>query len=107
MDSIAFPFPIEDMTLSPEYGLYLPGNEDEVERDFQYMQFLYPKEVQILLGLVEEEADKLEYEGSIMFDTHPDKIYLLALVNKIVKIAITQPEVKSLNENMSYLRPIY
>ena len=40
------------------------------------MKELYPRRMKELLAYVEEECDKMEYEGSLMFDVFPDKIAL-------------------------------
>ena len=44
---------------------------------------LYPKEVRTIQAMVEEECDKMEYEGSLMFDEYPDKLMLRQIVNRI------------------------
>lgn len=51
--------------------------------DAQFLKSLYPTEVMALQLLVEEELDKLEYDGSIMFDQYPDKVRVLRLVDRI------------------------
>lgn len=57
--------------------------EMEYERDMQKLKDLYPKEVKSIQALVEEECDKMEYEGSLMFDEYPDKLMLRQIVNRI------------------------
>ena len=48
----------------------------ETERDQERLKNLYPEVAKELMPYVEEECDKLEFEGSIMFDEYPDKIAL-------------------------------
>ena len=55
----------------PMQNLYL--TEMEYEKDMERMKELYPKEVTCILEAVEEECDKMEYEGSLMFDEYPDR----------------------------------
>ena len=55
----------------PMQNLYL--TEMEYEKDMERMKELYPKEVTGILEAVEEECDKMEYEGSLMFDEYPDR----------------------------------
>ena len=50
----------------PMQNLYL--TEMEYEKDMERMKELYPKEVKTILSYVEDECDKMEYEGSLMFD---------------------------------------
>lgn len=53
--------------------------EDKNQRDYEYMKQMYPKRLQRLKDIIEEECDKLEYEGSIMFDEYPDRLSLMQL----------------------------
>ena len=48
----------------------------ELEADNSYLKYLYPKITRQISEFVEEECDKMEYEGSLMFDVFPDKIAL-------------------------------
>ena len=47
------------------------------------MKELYPKRMKELLAYVEEECDKMEYEGSMMFDEYPDRVLLFKTANDI------------------------
>lgn len=46
----------------------------EQDQDVSYLKYLYPSATKIAIPFIEEECDKLEYEGSPMFDVYPDKI---------------------------------
>lgn len=50
----------------PLQNVYM--TELEYERDMERMKELYPQEAKRIQKLVEEECDKLEYEGSMMFE---------------------------------------
>lgn len=50
--------------------------EKEYERDMERMKEMYPQRMKKLLAYVEEECDKMEYEGSMMYDEYPDKVLL-------------------------------
>ncbi len=69
----------------PMQNLYL--TEMEYERDMERMKELYPRDVKSILDLIEEECDKMEYEGSLMFDEYPDRMMLERLVDKIYEKA--------------------
>ena len=44
--------------------------------DMERMKELYPRRMKELLAYVEEECDKMEYEGSMMYDEYPDRVLL-------------------------------
>lgn len=61
----------------PDYNIMSQSDEDR--RDVEYMNKLYPKTFSKIQEHVEEECDKMEYDGSLMYDEYPDKM----LVSKI------------------------
>lgn len=63
----------------PMQTIYM--EELEYARDLDKLKGMYPKEVRAIQELVEDECDKMEYEGSLMFDEYPDRV----MVNRIVK----------------------
>ena len=65
----------------PMQNLYL--TEMEYEKDMDRMKELYPKDVGRILECVEEECDKMEYEGSLMFDEYPDRLMIEMVVDRI------------------------
>ncbi len=67
----------------PMQNLYL--TEMEYEKDMDRMKELYPKEVKRILEYVEDECDKMEYEGSLMFDEYPDRLMLEMVVDRICR----------------------
>lgn len=76
----------------PMQNLYL--TEMEYEKDMDRMKELYPREIRNILEFVEEECDKMEYEGSLMFDEYPDRWMLERVVDGICKkVAGEQDEV--------------
>lgn len=65
----------------PMQNLYL--TEMEYEKDMDRMKELYPGDVKQILEYVEDECDKMEYEGSLMFDEYPDRLMLEMVVDRI------------------------
>lgn len=57
--------------------------EAEYERDMDRLKNLYPSEVKRIQKYVEEECDKMEYEGSMMFDEYPDRVRLRQISSQI------------------------
>lgn len=69
--SLMYPYP----------DLYM--SEMETERDLQYLQQMYPADAKRMQKKVEEECDKLEYEGSMMYDEYPDRVSMLLICDRI------------------------
>lgn len=59
-------------------------------RDTEYMRSIYPKVAQMLLPYVEEECDRLEYDGSLIYDAYPDKLMLRLMCTRIYDKAIIE-----------------
>ena len=57
--------------------------ELEYEQDMERMKSFYPEEARHVQALVEEECDKMEYEGSMMFDEYPDQVMLREICSRI------------------------
>lgn len=74
----------------PMQNLYL--TEMEYEKDMERMKELYPREVKRIMEMVEEECDKMEYEGSLMFDEYPDRFMLEQITDRIAEKARTAGE---------------
>ena len=76
----------------PMQNLYL--TEMEYEKDMERMKELYPREIKRILEAVEEECDRMEYEGSLMFDEYPDRFMLEQITDRIYeKMATSQKPV--------------
>lgn len=65
----------------PMQNIFL--EEAEYERDMERMKNMYPQEARRVQELVEEECDKMEHEGSLMFDEVPDRLMLRQISNRI------------------------
>lgn len=59
------------------------AEEQENEKDMQRLKEMYPDVAKQILVHVEEECDKMEYEGSVMFDERPDRVMLFQIRNGI------------------------
>ena len=58
-------------------GYFGPGKENTVLRDLEYLQQTYPLEVRKYQRRVAEILDKMDYEGSMIYDEYPDRYSLL------------------------------
>lgn len=75
--------PPEEQMRIPLFPLYEQEDDELWEQDINYMKQLYPKAVQQIQQEVEDQCDRLEYDGSCMFDQYPDRCHLELLTNQI------------------------
>ena len=76
----------------------------ETERDLERLKNLYPEVAKNLMPYIEDECDKLEFEGSIMFDEYPDKTMLSRITAHIydqVKDQYNPPEGEDRDEMLA------
>ena len=73
-------FVVNSKLYTPEICLI---DEEELERDREYLMQMYPARARMIMVLVEDECDRLEYEGSPMFAMFPDKETLRRIADKI------------------------
>lgn len=67
----------------PEIAGRNSGRDRDVMRDLEYLQQLYPLEVRYFQKRVGEILDRMDYEGSIIYDEYPDKYGLERLLESI------------------------
>lgn len=68
--------------------------EDEMIKDLEYLQQMYPKEIKHYHKVVVSVLDKLDYKNSMIYDEYPDKILLYKLSIDIVEVIKSQEENK-------------
>ena len=69
------------------YPMPFQYDDDKVERlDLDYMKSMYPQLAKKILPLVEEECERMCYEGSMIYDEYPDRWSLYRLAESIVTI---------------------
>ena len=66
--------------MQPEYQVV---DENELIEDREYLMQMYPARARLIMVLVEDECDRLEYEGSPMFARYPDKETALRVSRRI------------------------
>ena len=59
------------------------GEEKRDRRDVEYMKSMYPMSAKKILPYVEEECDRMEYEGSMIYDEYPDRLLLYLMAGRI------------------------
>ncbi len=71
---MAYPFPM------------LYQDEDSAARDLAYINQMYPMKAKQCQKRVAQMLDRMDYEGSMIYDEYPDKIQLLRLADVIFTI---------------------
>lgn len=67
-----------------KYPMPLIYDDNRTEqRDYDYMKSVYPDTAKRLLPFVEEECDRMEYDGSMMYDEYPDRLGLRLMCGRI------------------------
>ncbi len=66
--------------MQPELQLI---DERELEADREYLMQMYPARARLIMVMVEDACDRLEYEGSPMFAVYPDRETVLDISRKI------------------------
>ncbi len=75
-----------NMQQGMQQGMQRNMQQDEfmdMERDYEYFKSMYPQTVKRIQALIDDHCDQLEYNGSSMFDEHPDKVHLGTMVDTI------------------------
>ena len=57
--------------------------EQRQEREARLMKSFYPKTTSRVQDAVERECDRMEYEGSMMYDEYPDKFMMEQICKRI------------------------
>ena len=52
--------------------------------DVAFLKTMYPQSVSLLYEYISDAADRLEYEGSFMFDEYPDRELVLKFIENII-----------------------
>ena len=67
----------------PEIAGRFNERERDAMKDLEYLQQLYPLEVRYFQKRVGEILDRMDYEGSIIYDEYPDRLGLERLLESI------------------------
>ena len=53
------------------------------DRDMDYLKNMFPNGMRGLQRVVEEESDRMDYEGSPIYEEYPDPVFLRGMANRI------------------------
>lgn len=77
-------------------------------RDLEYLQEMYPAEAKKYQKVIAEILDRLDYEGSMIYDEYPDKwqIYRLTrvVVDKLQQDESAEPEQQDWNRITEFVQ---
>lgn len=77
------------------YGQWAqPGivQEDRILEDLEYLQQMYPTYARKYQNTISSIVDKMDYEGSFIYDQYPDKISLQRMVESVMAVIRTNEE---------------
>ena len=89
----------------PNYPGYQPYrnwdqiSEDRVMEDLEYLQQMYPTYAKRYQVRVREILDRMDYEGSMIYDQYPDKWQLERLVKSIMTILKNEENAMNSQQN--------
>ena len=70
------------------YPMPLVYDDERRERmDFEYMKSMYPDAAKKLLPYIEDECDRMEFEGSMIYDEYPDRLQLMLIGKRLLENA--------------------
>lgn len=87
---------------------YSRQSEDTVLQDLEYLQQMYPAEAKRYQKRIVEILDKMDYEGSMIYDEYPDRWQLYRIAQSILTIlkqeeTDLQPEQATSEEKWEWL----
>lgn len=106
MDYRYMPFYVQGSALSGMY--YQPWSDGET-KDLEQLKEMYPKTTRRIQEIIDEECDRHEFEGSILYDQYPDKVAVSFIVNRIhdrLKMEIESAETNSNFPEEAWLKDI-
>lgn len=74
--------------------------EDSIIRDLEYLQQMYPAEAKRYQKMISSILDRLDYEGSMIYDEYPDRWQLYKLSMDILDRIETEDKKKEEEERV-------
>ncbi len=70
-----------------------------VEEDRRLMESYYPRKAGLLKALVADQCDRLEYEGSFIYDEYPDRRNIERICREICSEVRDYPELRAMGKD--------
>lgn len=66
------------------YPMPMFYDDNRIERqDLDYMKSMYPDLAKKVLPYVEDECERMRYEGSMIYDEYPDQLQIRLMCNRV------------------------
>lgn len=65
---------------------WLPGDQSSEVSDLEYLQQMYSAHIKMHQKRVSDIVDKLDYDGSMIYDEYPDRWQIYRLAENILEI---------------------
>ena len=89
------------------YPMPFQYDDDKVERlDLDYMKSMYPQLAKKILPLVEDECDRMCYEGSMIYDEYPDQLQIHLMCGRIYDKVKDMETSEEENQKKGWLREL-
>lgn len=66
--------------------------EDRILEDLEYLQQMYPTYARKYQATISSVVDKMDYDGSFIYDQYPDKLTIQRMVESVMAIIRTNEE---------------
>lgn len=66
--------------------------EDRILEDMEYLQQMYPTYAKNYQSVISSVADKMDYEGSFIYDQYPDKLSIQRMVSSVMTVIKTNED---------------
>lgn len=81
------------------YPVPLLYDDNKMERrDFEYMKSMYSDVAKKILPYIEEECERMEYSGSMIYDEYPDKLQIRMMCRRICNKVKEYEELEEIDE---------
>lgn len=93
-------------TQNPPWGMMQNGvwvnqtEDSDMMQELAYWEERYPEKIKHLQRHVEEVCDQEDYDGSIIYDEHPDAVALQQMMNRIMERAMEDSMLQPATEEM-------
>lgn len=94
------PYMTEQTPSGISYGAMPWENQNEDDRDMEYIKELYPANIKRLQSHVEDVCDEMDYDGSAIYDEYPDRLALYQLCEKVRERAEADSDYFDLEEEI-------
>ena len=72
--------------------------EDRILEDLEYLQQMYPTYARKYQNVISSVVDKMDYEGSFIYDQYPDKLTMQRMVESVMAVIRTNEEAANNND---------